>query len=173
MIEARLSVAQKVARAAAAFHCERTGHEPKVAIAALSDDTIVITLHDALTPAMEALARSPAGVPRVQAYYRQLFVDSADSLRQEIKRITGVVVREAVAEVDATTGVMVHAFTSGNMVEVFLLTGGLSEEAWQGRCAVSDTEPREWLEPVHRAEKARRRKVREDLEARLAVDLRS
>ena len=130
MDKAKLTMAQQVAKVAGAFQQQRTGHAPKVVTVVLSGDTLVITLHDALTPAEQALARSPAGAARVQEFHRQLFADSADSLRQEIQRITGVEVREAAAEVETTTGTVVHAFTTGTMVQVFLLAGGISEEAW-------------------------------------------
>ena len=88
----------------------------------LSEDTFVITMHDALTPAEKALALSPAGAAQVQEFHRQLFLNSADTLRTEIKRITGRDVREATAEVEPATGTVVHAFTTGNIVQVFLLS---------------------------------------------------
>jgi len=143
MDEGRLSMAQRVAQVAGAFQQQNTGRAPKAVTVALAGDTIVITLHDALTPAEEARARRPRGAAQVQQFYYQLFAGSAASLRQEIKRITGVAVREAVAEVDAITGVVVHAFTSGNMVEVFLLAQGISKDAWNGhrpRAAPDDRE---------------------------------
>ena len=40
----------------------------------------------------------------MREFHRQLFRDSADTLRQEIKRIAGVEVREASAEVEPTDG---------------------------------------------------------------------
>ena len=43
-------------------------------------------------------------------------------MRQEIKRITGRDVREATAEIETTTGAVIHAFTTGAMVQMFLLT---------------------------------------------------
>ena len=61
------------------------------------------------------------GAAHVQEFHRQLFRNSADSLRKEIKRITGREVREAAAEVEPATGSVVHAFTTGTMVQVFLL----------------------------------------------------
>jgi uncharacterized protein YbcI len=89
----------------------------------LSEDTLVITLHDALTPAEKSLAKSPAGAAQVQEFHRQLFLSSAQPLRDEIKRITGRDVREAAAEVEPTSGTVVHAFTTGNVVQVHTLTG--------------------------------------------------
>jgi uncharacterized protein YbcI len=101
---------------------QRTGLAPKAATAVLSEDTLVVTLHDALTPAEKALARTPAGAAQVQEFHRQLFSSSSESMRQEIKRITGREVREATAEVETATGTVIHAFTTGSMVQMYLLT---------------------------------------------------
>ena len=81
---------------------------PKSVTVVLSESTLVITLHGALSPAEKALAKSPAGAAQVQEFHRQLFANASDSLRQEIKRITGVEVREAAAEVEPTTGTVVQ-----------------------------------------------------------------
>ena len=106
---------------ASALQEQRTGHAPTAVTVVLGDDTLVVTMHDALTPAEKTLARSPAGAAQVQEFHRQLFANSSESLRLEIKRITGRDVREAAAEVETATGTMVHAFTTGAMVQVFLL----------------------------------------------------
>jgi hypothetical protein len=66
----------------------------------------------------------------VQEFHRQLFSNSSEPLRQEIKKITGVQVRQAAAEVEPTTGAVVHAFTTGTVVQVFLLAGDVPSEAW-------------------------------------------
>ena len=122
MNKSQSSMAQQIALAAIAFEQRRTGnHVPKSVTVVLSEGTLVITLHEALSPAEKALARSPAGAAQMQEYHRQLFASASDSLRQEIKRITGVAVREAAAEVDTATGTVVHAFTNGTTVQVFLL----------------------------------------------------
>ena len=126
------SVAQQIARAAVAFQQQRTGHEPKSVAVVLSGDTLLITLHGALSPAEQALAQNPAGAAQVQDFHKQLFDNSADALRQEIKRITGVEVREATAEVETTTGTVVQVFTTGTMVQVFLLAGGVPAGSWSG-----------------------------------------
>ena len=124
------TMAQQIAQAASAFEQLRTGHGPKSVTVVLSEETLVITLHGALSPAEKALAQTPAGAAQVQEFHRQLFTDSSESLRQEIKRITGVEVREATAEVETTTGTVVHVFTSGTMVQVFLLAHGIPADAW-------------------------------------------
>ncbi len=116
-------IAQRVAEVAAMFQKERTGHAPGSITVVLSHDTLVITMCDALTPAEKELARTPAGAAEVQEFHRQLFLASADALRAEIRRITGREVREAAAEVEPTSGTVVHAFTTGDVVQVFLLKG--------------------------------------------------
>ena len=121
------TIAEQVAQVAKALQQQRTGHAPKDVTVVLSEDTLVITLHEALSPAERALVQSAAGAAQVQEFHRQLFSSSAESLRNEIKRITGREVREATAEVETTTGSVVQVFTTGTMVQVFLL--GPSESA--------------------------------------------
>lgn len=116
-------IAQQIAAAVSEFQVQSTGHAPKAVTVVLSEDTLVITLHEALTPAEKALARSEAGAAQVQEFHRQLFAMSSLTLREEITRITGRNVREAAAEVEPTSGSIVHAFTTGTMVQVFLLNG--------------------------------------------------
>ena len=130
MVKAKLNVAQQVARAARACQQERTGHLCKAVTVVLGEDTLVVTLHEALTPAEKALAQSPEGAARVQEFHRQLFAASCDALRQEIKRITGVAVREAAAEVETTTGAVVQVFTTGTMVQVFQLAQSVPADTW-------------------------------------------
>ena len=130
MNEMKSTMAELVAKAAREFQHRRTGHEPQAVTVVLSGETLVITLHGALSPAERALASSPAGAAQVQEFHRQLFSNSSDGMRQEIKRITGRDVREAAAEVEPATGTVVHAFTTGTMVQVFLL--GLGAAAIPG-----------------------------------------
>ncbi len=127
------TMAEQIARAAIAFEQRRTGnHVPKSVTVVLSEGTLVITLHEALSPAERAMARNPAGAAQVQEFHRQLFANSSDSLRQEIKRITGMEVREATAEIEPASGAVVQAFTTGNVVQVFQLAGSAATEAWSG-----------------------------------------
>jgi uncharacterized protein YbcI len=124
------TMAEKVAQAARDSQRQRTGHVPKAVTVVLSNDTLVITLHEALTPAERALANTAEGAAKVQEYHRQLFITSAEKLREEIKRITGVPVREAAAEVETSTGTVVQVFTSGTMVQVFQLAESIPSETW-------------------------------------------
>jgi len=124
------TMAQQIAQAASAFEQQRTGNTPKSVTVVLSDTTLVITLHGALSEAEKALAKSPEGAAQIQDFHRQLFVNASESLRQEIKRITGVEVREAAAEVEPTTGTVVGVFTTGTTVQVYLLAHGIPAESW-------------------------------------------
>jgi hypothetical protein len=78
------------------------------------------------------LAQSPAGAAQVQEFHRQLFVNASQALRHEIKRITGIEVREATAEVEGATGTVVKVFTTGTMVQVFLLAQNVAAGTWSG-----------------------------------------
>jgi hypothetical protein len=78
------------------------------------------------------LVQAQTARPRVQELHRRLFDSSSDSLRNEIKRITGVDVSDASIEVELTTGSVVKAFASGTVVEVFLLTHAMPAESWSG-----------------------------------------
>jgi uncharacterized protein YbcI len=132
MIKSNANMAQRIAKAAIAFERKRTGHAPRSVTVVMSDNTLMITLHGALSPVERALAKSPKGAAKVQDFHRQLFTSSADSLRKEIKRITGVEVREAAAEFEPSTGTVVHAFTNGTVVQVFLLACDVPSETWSG-----------------------------------------
>ena len=90
----------------------------------------MVTLHEALSPAEQALATSPEGAANLREFHQQLFRNSVGSLRKEIERITGRKVREAAAEIDPGTGSVVHAFTTGTTVQVFLFDGRCS--TWRG-----------------------------------------
>jgi len=124
------TVAKQIAEAASAFEQKLTGHAPKSVTVVLSENTLVITLHGALSPAEKALAQSSAGAAQVQEFHRQLFASSFAALREEIKRITGVEVREATAEVETGTGTVVKVFTSGTVVQVFLLADNVPTDIW-------------------------------------------
>ena len=130
--QAAPGVAERIARAASDFERERTGRLPKSVSVVVAENTLVITLHDALSPAERALARSASGAAQVQELHRRLFDDSCESLRQQIQQITGVEVREATVEVETKTGTVVKAFTSGTVVQVFLLAHGMPTESWSG-----------------------------------------
>jgi len=138
MSESRTTVAREIAEAVIAFQRNTTGHAPKAVTVVMSEDTLVITLHEALSPAETDLAKSPEGAAQVEEFHRQLFSNSSQSLREEIKRITGVAVREAVAEIEPTTGAAVQAFTSNAMVQVFRLAQSVPGDNWSGH---TPTEP--------------------------------
>ncbi|QDT62499.1 hypothetical protein SV7mr_50470 [Stieleria bergensis] len=122
MNESKSTLTQQVARVAGAMQQKRTGVAPTAVNAILSGNTLVVTLDDALSPAEQALLRTPQGAAQVQEFHRQLFASSSTSIREKIKTITGRDVREATAEIDTGTGVIAHTFKSSVMVQVYLLS---------------------------------------------------
>lgn len=114
-------VPKELAKIALSMQAERTGHMPRAVTVVASDDTVVLTLHEALTPAEKILANTEAGAAKVEQYHRALFAVSCDELRKEIQRLTGRKVREAAFVVEPATGAIVHAFTSGTVVQIFQL----------------------------------------------------
>ena len=128
----QLTKAQQIGQAASAFEQQRTGHLPRSVNVVLNEDTLVITLHDALSPAEKALAKSAAGAAQLQEFHRQLFSNAAGAMRQEIKRITGVDVREGRAEVETMTGAVMQLFATGTVVQVFQLAGSVAAESRSG-----------------------------------------
>jgi uncharacterized protein YbcI len=131
------TVAHQIAEAASAFEQRRTGRAPESVAVVMSEGTLVVTLHGALSPAEKALASSPQGAAQVQEFHRQLFRDSADELREAIAKITGVKVREAAAEMEPATGTVVQVFSTGSVVQVFLLASRVPEGSWSGSGAAA------------------------------------
>jgi uncharacterized protein YbcI len=125
MLQSNPTMAQQIAEAATILQQQRTGHAPKSVSVVLSGDTLVVTLHGALSPAEQTMSQNAEGAAKVREFHRQLFMNASDTLRQEIKRITGMDVREATAEVEPKSGSVVQVFTSGTMVQVFLLSGNV------------------------------------------------
>jgi uncharacterized protein YbcI len=117
------SKAQQIAQAARAFEQNTTGRLPGSVTVVLSEDTLVITLRGTLSPAETALAKSREGAARLRELHRQLFTTASEPLRQEIRRITGVEVREATAEVETSTG---------TVVQVFSLAHAVPGDTWSG-----------------------------------------
>ena len=131
MIKQESTMAYQVAQAVMAFQQKMTGHAPKAITVVLSQDTLVVTLHEALSPAEKDMARkSPEGAAKVEEFHRQLFSNSSRSLLDEIHRITGVEVREAVAEIEPVTGDVVQAFTKSAMVQMFRLAENVPGDSW-------------------------------------------
>lgn len=132
MIESNSPMAEKVGQAAVAFELKRTGHSPRWVTVVMCETTLVITLHDALTLAEMALAKTPAGAAQVQEFHHGLFANAAESMRQEIKRISGVEVREAREEIKTTNCTVVQTFANGTVVQVYLLASHVSTQTWSG-----------------------------------------
>jgi uncharacterized protein YbcI len=130
MLQSTPNMAEQIAEAATAFQQQRTGHAPDSVSVVLSGETLVVTLYGALSPVEQAAAQNPDGAARVQEFHRQLFLNASDTLKEEIRRITGIEVREAAAEVEPTIGAVAHVFTSGTMVQIFLLAGKVPSDSF-------------------------------------------
>lgn len=138
-MDAESTTAQKIAHAAMAFEQRRTGRRPESVTVVLCGNTLVITLNGALSPAERALIKIPEGAAKVKDFHRQLFACAADSLMEQIKEITGAEVYKGVAEVEPTDGTFVQAFSTGTVVQVFLLAHSVPNETWSGSSALPDS----------------------------------
>jgi uncharacterized protein YbcI len=129
MDKTELTIAQQLADAARNFQIWQTGRAPSTVTVVMSEDTLVVTMHEALSPAEQSSAKSAVGAAYLREYHQQLFRNSVGSLRKEIERITGRKVREAAAEVDPSTGSVIHSFTTGTTVQLFLLADSIPSES--------------------------------------------
>lgn len=118
---AEIWAAKQLANVARQFEAHRTGREPESVTAVLLDDSLVITLREALSSAEQEAAKTPVGAAQVRESHRQHFLTSSDSLRHEIEAITGVAVLEATSEVTTLTG---------TVVLVFLLAASVAASTW-------------------------------------------
>jgi uncharacterized protein YbcI len=124
MDQTQSSISQKIAQAATAFEARRTRHGRKWVAVFLNEDTIVIALHGCLTAAEKALSQSPAGAARVRAFHQQLFANASVILFRKIERITGMEVRDTSAEIEPTSGSVVHVLTTDTLAVEFLTGPG-------------------------------------------------
>jgi uncharacterized protein YbcI len=124
------TTARRIAEAVIAFETKRTGRAPQAVSVVIGGDTLVVTLHGALSLAERALAASAHGADQIQEFHRELFNAAAAEFREEIRGITGVDVRESKAEVETSTGTVVQVFSTGTVVQVFLLANGVPSDAW-------------------------------------------
>lgn len=120
-------MAEQIAQVVTAYQQQWTSHEPDSVSVVLSGETVLVTQNGALPPTDHATAQSQEDAAKVQESLGQFFVDAGDTLRQEIKRITGMEVREATA--------VVQVFTSGTIVQVFLLSGKVPFGVFNQGCA--------------------------------------
>jgi uncharacterized protein YbcI len=120
MTHSHVSIGQKIARAARAFENRRTKHGHKWVAVFMNENTVVIALHGSLTSAESALSQSPLGAAQVREFHRLLVATASETLIQKIERITGTVVRDTGAEIEPTTGSVVHLFTTDTVGEKFL-----------------------------------------------------
>ncbi len=80
--DADLEMARKLGISASRLQEQRTGHSPTSVSVVLQNDTLVVTLHDALTHAEKDLAKLPDGATSVQDYHRRLFASDSDGKKK-------------------------------------------------------------------------------------------
>ena len=131
-----LTMAQQIAQVAGLFEQSRTGRIPREVTAVLTGETLVITLHGALSRAEKIMAETPQGAAQVREFHRVLFDASSEPLQLEIERITGVGVRQANSR-DSAAGTIVPLFEADAIVQVFVLTSKLPTQAWSGSLRVA------------------------------------
>ena len=68
MLKTTPTMAEQIAQAAKAFQQQRTGHEPKSVSVVLSGDTLVVTLHGALSPPNRLWPKARKGLPRCRSF---------------------------------------------------------------------------------------------------------
>ena len=98
----------------------------------LSENTLVITLHGALSPAEKALAKSPAAPPRCKSFTGSCLSTPPTRCATKSSELPGSRWREATAEVEPTSGTVVQVFTTGTVVQVFLLASSVPAGTWSG-----------------------------------------
>jgi uncharacterized protein YbcI len=124
------TAAERIAQAATAFQQECTGHGPGSVSVLLGEGTLVVTLHDVLSPAEREMARTPEGAGKIHEFHQQLFQTSAMVLHHEIERILGLQVLESTEEIERAGGSVMKVFASGAMVQVFRLSRATPTQSW-------------------------------------------
>jgi uncharacterized protein YbcI len=126
----KATAAEEIANAAIAFQRECTGVVPESVSVLLGERTLVVTLHEARSPAETALARTPAGAAHVREFHRLLFQNSAGTLYQDLGRILKMEVGEASVEIEPAKGHFVEVFPSGAIVQIFHLSRAVETQSW-------------------------------------------
>ena len=130
MDENKPNIAEQIAQVAIAFQKECTGRTPESVTVLLGEETLLLTLYEALSPGEKEMALTPEGAARVHEYHQQLFKNSSPALHRELKRILGVEVQESTVEIDSTTGRLQEILPSGALVQVFRLAHSVATQAW-------------------------------------------
>jgi len=132
METSRSAMAQQIAQAVKGFELQTGSHQSTSMTVVLCDQTLVITMHGALSPIEHGLAQSSSGAFQLQEFHRDMLAKHHGSLRKEIKRITGVGVCETATAVEPATGVVVLVSPTGTVVHVVLLDGSVPADTWSG-----------------------------------------
>jgi uncharacterized protein YbcI len=140
-------LSERIARAAIAVHEQQTSQEARSVRVVMAGKMITVTLTGILSPAEQAMARTPAGATKVQDFHRELSLHWSDALCSQIQQIVRLEVQEVRADADPTSGTFVPASTAGKRVQLFLLSDSLAAETFDdigesGLAPVTDATPR-------------------------------
>lgn len=111
----------QLAEIASSIQQQRTGHPPTKVDVAFAGDALVVVLQDALTTAEKQLAKDPQAANQLQAFHRELFLSSSNTMKREVAKITGRTVRESVSELETGSEALVYAPVTGVMIQVYIL----------------------------------------------------
>jgi uncharacterized protein YbcI len=129
VVESTLTIAEQLAEAVSFNQTETTGHSPKRVKAVISENVLVVTLVEGLTPAETVLSQNELGAASLQEFHRSLFASTSESLRSDVERITGRRVRDSTPQVVTEDGSLRHTFASGTVVQIFLLAPDIPPES--------------------------------------------
>ena len=120
-------LARQVAQATGAFENMLLHRVPRSVSVVASDAWMMVHLHEDFDAVERRLAAETDGDGRhrVEEFHRFLFENSFPSLRSHVWRATGVMLRGAVAHVDADNGTVLKTFSTHPTVDLFVLGQGV------------------------------------------------
>jgi uncharacterized protein YbcI len=126
----RSDIADKVAKAAMALHMRELGVAPSLVVVVASADALMVTMCGSLTPQDHNLAHCSKHNSESQQFQQQHFAQFVEPLRREIERITESPVLESSVDVEESTGSVVLAFSTANVLSVCLLAEHTHADDW-------------------------------------------
>lgn len=123
---------QQVKDVVTKFQMEMSGHAPTKVTVTLEQETLIVTLIDALSPVEVTLSQTEIGAAQVQEYHDRLFKSSLPGLREELQRVMGVAIKDAAVKFETDNGVVTHTFVNGTVIQLFRLESGIPVSKWNG-----------------------------------------
>jgi uncharacterized protein YbcI len=111
MEDTEATMAKRIALAAMVYEHRVTGRVPEIVTVVLGDDAVIIKACRSLAQTKAEMVKSSDCAVQLRESQRIPFNIACEPLRCEIGQITGVEVREAVAEVESSIGIGVKVFS--------------------------------------------------------------